>query len=149
MMCGLRSMSARRRQSSRLPTRDIDLRLRSVEPALRQVERGAEALGSLASRVFPGNDNAVAWADAAQAAVTKNMDTFLAKAATPAGELKAIEDTRETVPKLKNVADTISAVKKAAEQYIKLSSSIKMEQYTGWQSATSQAGRRRQGLAAV
>jgi hypothetical protein len=99
-----------------------------------------KSLGSLASQISPGIGNAVAWADAAQAAVTKNIDAFLAKAAVAAGELDAIEDARETIAKLRNVADNISAVKKAAEQCAKLPDSIKPEQYSGWQSVTSQAG---------
>jgi len=74
------------------------------------------------------------------AAVTKNIDAFLAKAAVAAGELEAIEDARETIEKLKNVADNIGAVKKAAEQCAKVPSSIKPEQYSGWKSVTSQAG---------
>ena len=51
-----------------------------------------------------------------------------------------IEDARETIAKLRNVADNISAVKKAAEQCAKLPDSIKPEQYSGWKSVTSQAG---------
>ena len=49
-------------------------------------------LGSLASQISTGISNAVAWVDAAQAAVTKNIDAFLAKVAIAAGELEAIED---------------------------------------------------------
>lgn len=99
-----------------------------------------KALGSLASQISPNIGNAVAWADAAQAAVTKNIDAFLAKAAAAAGELDAIEDAKETIAKLKNVADNINAIRAAAEQCAKLPSSIKPEQFSGWQDVTSQAG---------
>lgn len=109
----------------------------AVEGRMKDAQK---SLGSLASQISPGIGNAVAWADAAQAAVTKNIDAFLAKAAVAAGELEAIEDARETIAKLKNVADNIGAVKKAAEQCAKLPSSIKPEQYSGWKSVTSQAG---------
>jgi len=105
-----------------------------------RMEDAQNSLGSLASQISPGIGNAVAWVDAAQAAVTKNIDAFLAKAAVAAGELEAIEDARETIAKLKNVADNINAVKKAAEQCAKLPDFIKPEQYSGWKSVTSQAG---------
>lgn len=99
-----------------------------------------KSLGSLASKISPAIGDAVAWADAAQAAVTKNIDAFLAKAAAAAGELETIEDAKETIATLKKVADNINAVKAAAEQCVKLPNSIKPEQYSGWQSVTSQAG---------
>lgn len=105
-----------------------------------RMNEAQKSLGSLASQILPGVGNAVAWADAAQVAVSKNIDTFLAKAAIAAGGLGAIEDARETIAKLRNVADNISAVKKAAEQCAKLLDFIQPEQYSGWQSVTSQAG---------
>ena len=104
-----------------------------------RMKEAQKSLGSLASQIPPGIGNAMAWADGAQAAATKNIDAFLAKAAVAAGELEAIEDARETIAKLKNVADNIGAVKKAAEQCAKVQNSIKPEQYSGWKSVTTQA----------
>lgn len=76
-----------------------------------------KSLGSLASQISPGIGNVVACADAAQVAVTKNIDAFLAKAAKAAitaGELEVIGT--------------------------KLPNSIKPEQYSGWKSVASLAG---------
>lgn len=88
------------------------------------IKDAQNSLGSLASQISPGVGNAVAWADAAQAAVTNNIDAFLAKVAVATGELETIEDARETTAKLKDIADNISAVKKAAEQCAKVPRSI-------------------------
>ena len=97
-------------------------------------QKGKEAFAQACARqVSALDDNAVAWIDAAVAAVTKNIDTILARTATTAGELEVIKDARGTIAKLKLVADNISAVKKDAEQCAKLPISMESEQDTGWQ----------------
>lgn len=96
------------------------------------------ALGSLASQISPSINNAVAWAAAAEAAVTRNVDGFLANAAKAAGEIAQIKIAKDNIDALKSVANDIKAIQTQATECAKVPRSITPDAYPGWNSVYSQ-----------
>lgn len=96
-----------------------------------------KALGSLASQISPSISNAVAWAAAAEAAVTRNVDGFLANASKAAGEIAQIKIAKDSIDALKSVANDIKVIQAQANECAKVPLSITPNEYPGWNSVSS------------
>lgn len=96
-----------------------------------------KALGSLASEISPSINNAVAWSAAAEAAVSRNVDKFLANAANAAGEIDQIKIAKANIGKLQAVANDIKAIQTAAIECAKVPLRITSDEYAGWKTVSS------------
>ncbi|EON69548.1 hypothetical protein W97_08808 [Coniosporium apollinis CBS 100218] len=102
--------------------------------------RGEDAkklLGSLASEIAPAVSKGVEWAEAAQAVVEKNVDGFLAKVASAAGEIESVKSALKNIETLKTVANDMTAIQAAAKKCVTVPGRIMPEKYLGWQNVTS------------
>jgi copper chaperone CopZ len=104
-----------------------------------RLQEAAQALSSLAPQISPDIRNTVAWVEAAQAVVTKNVDSFLGKLASVAGEIDLVMVAKEDIDKLRTVANDIGAIQAAAQQCAKVSTSITPQAFPGWKDVVSQA----------
>lgn len=104
-----------------------------------RMQDAQKALGSLAFQISPSISNAVAWAEAAEAAVAKKVDEFVAKASKAAGELDAIKTAKESIKTLNAVADNINAIRAAAVKCATIPEAIKPNKYNGWKRVKSEA----------
>lgn len=96
-----------------------------------------KSLGSLATEISPSINDAVAWSAAAEAAVSRNVDKFLANAANAAGEIDQIKIAKDSIGELKAVANEIKAIQTAAVECAKVPHSITPDAYSGWKTVSS------------
>lgn len=96
-----------------------------------------QKLGSLTSQIAPSINNAVAWAAAAEAAVKRNVDGFIANAANAAGEIAQIKVAKDNIDALKSVANDIKAIQTQATECAKVPRRITPDEYPGWTSVSS------------
>jgi hypothetical protein len=102
-----------------------------------RLQDAQKALVSLSSELAPDISNKLAWIEAAQAAVNRNVDAFLAKATRAAGEMEWIKSAKDTIDYLKPVAANIQAIQTAAKECAKVPLSITPAEYPGWTNVKS------------
>jgi hypothetical protein len=95
-------------------------------------------LGALASQISPAVSNTIAWAEAAQAAVNKNVDAFLAKAVGAAGELEMVKTAKDSIDALGPVANNLAAIRAAAKECATVSANITPPEFPGWKDVKSE-----------
>jgi hypothetical protein len=96
-----------------------------------------KALGPLASEISPDISNAIEWMEAAQAVVAKDVDGFLSKAVSAAGEIDEVMAAKKAIEELKTVTDDIKAIRSAALECAKVPTSITPAKFSGWKEVMS------------
>lgn len=96
------------------------------------------ALGSLASQITPAISDTIAWGQAAQAVVEKNIDGFLAQVTSAAGEIQLVMSATKTIDDLKTVAKNMKVIQAAAKECAKVPASITPSEFPGWEAVQSE-----------
>lgn len=104
-----------------------------------RIQEAQNALVSLAGQIGPEVQKGIAWAEAAQAIVTKNVDQLTAKALAIGGEIEIIQSVTKAVEAFKPVAQNLQAIKQAAEKCRILPSRVRPDQFVGFKSVRSKA----------
>ncbi|KAM0713561.1 hypothetical protein Q7P37_010523 [Cladosporium fusiforme] len=94
-------------------------------------------LRSLLPQISAPVDNALQWAEAAQAAVSKNVEASVVKVLGAAGEIQAIKSAKSSIKTLKPVADDLKAIQAAAKECARVPKNITPEGYPLWDTVTS------------
>ena len=97
-----------------------------------RLQEAQKALISLSSQLPPDIRDKVTWIKAAQDAVNRDVDVFLAKATRVTGEIKWIKSAKDTINALKSAASNIPAIQKAAKECAKVPLHITPAEYPGW-----------------
>ncbi|KAH8757751.1 hypothetical protein BGZ57DRAFT_908034 [Hyaloscypha finlandica] len=97
-----------------------------------RLQEAQKALISLSSQLPPDIRDKVAWIKAAQDAVNRDVDVFLAKATRVTGEIKWIKSAKDTINALKSAASNTPAIQKAAKECAKVPLHITPAEYPGW-----------------
>ncbi|KAK0616121.1 hypothetical protein B0T17DRAFT_601976 [Bombardia bombarda] len=102
-----------------------------------RLQEAKSALGGLASQISPDISNAVAWADAAQAAITRDVDGFLSKAASAANDIDMVVSAKKGIEKPQTAANSMVAIREAATECAKVPWSITPNAFPDWEKVTS------------
>jgi hypothetical protein len=102
-----------------------------------RLQEAQKALVSLSSQLPPDIGNKVTWIEAAQAAVNRDVDVFLALAIRVTGEIMWIKSAKDTINALKSAASNIPAIQKAAKECAKVPLHITPAEYPGWANVRS------------
>jgi hypothetical protein len=97
------------------------------------------ALVSLGTQIAPEISKGVAWAEAAQAVVTKNVDAFIAKSSRAVAETEAIQKAESVIDALKPIVNDIDAIRAAVQLCRLLPFSVTPDQFADFANVKSAA----------